>query len=100
MLPHNGRQPMRSISPFEGERRKSVHWRSPMDAEYRAIDADGHVIEPPGMWQAYIEEPFKSQAPRSVGAFSLLLNDKLAPKREGTNRVVYGGEEAKQLFLH
>jgi hypothetical protein len=50
--------------------------------------------------QEYFGEPFKSQVPRSVGPFSLLLNDKLAPKREGTNRVVYGGEEAKQLFLH
>lgn len=71
-----------------------------MPADFKVIDADGHVVEPHGMWHDYIEEPYKSQAPRSVGAFSLVVNDKIAPKREGTNRVVPEmGNETKQIFL-
>ena len=71
-----------------------------MYTDFDVIDADGHVVEPKGMWHDYIEESYKSRAPRSVGAFSLVVNDRIAPKREGTNRVVPEmGDETKQLFL-
>jgi hypothetical protein len=31
---------------------------------YRVIDADGHIFEPPDLFERYIEEPFKAIAPR------------------------------------
>lgn len=33
---------------------------------YRVISADGHTIEPPGMWQRYLPSAFQQQAPRLV----------------------------------
>jgi predicted TIM-barrel fold metal-dependent hydrolase len=30
------------------------------------VDADGHVIEPPGMWHEYLEERHRARAPRPV----------------------------------
>ncbi|MBM3221661.1 MAG: amidohydrolase [Candidatus Rokubacteria bacterium] len=33
---------------------------------YRIIDADGHVMEPPDMWQRYIDPAFRARAPRVV----------------------------------
>jgi predicted TIM-barrel fold metal-dependent hydrolase len=35
-------------------------------ADYLAIDADGHTYETPEMWSKYMEEPYKSRAPRLV----------------------------------
>ena len=52
------------------------------------IDADGHVIEPRGMWQEYIENRFKERAPRSAGPFTLVIDGQPSPKMEGTNRIV------------
>jgi uncharacterized protein len=31
--------------------------------EYRIMDADGHVVEPPGFWKEYLEPAFKDRAP-------------------------------------
>src|SRR5262245_17623706 len=31
---------------------------------YRAIDADLHLIEPPDLWEKYIEPAFKEMAPK------------------------------------
>jgi predicted TIM-barrel fold metal-dependent hydrolase len=33
---------------------------------FRIIDADGHVMEPAGMWERYIEPAFRARAPRLV----------------------------------
>jgi len=30
------------------------------------VDADGHVIEPPGLWAEYVPEPWRARAPRPV----------------------------------
>src|SRR5215831_5083900 len=54
---------------------------------YRVIDADGHVFEPPDLFERYIEEPFKKIAPRLVtdnqGYERLLVEGLLHPKPEG-----------------
>jgi len=34
--------------------------------DYRIISADGHVIEPPGMWEKYLPKQFRERAPRLV----------------------------------
>lgn len=34
--------------------------------DYRIISADGHTIEPPGMWERYLPSRFHAQAPRVV----------------------------------
>jgi hypothetical protein len=31
---------------------------------FRIIDADGHVMEPPDMWQRYIDPALRGRAPR------------------------------------
>ncbi len=33
---------------------------------FRIIDADGHVMEPVGMWERYIDPAFRARAPRLV----------------------------------
>jgi predicted TIM-barrel fold metal-dependent hydrolase len=37
-----------------------------MTGTYRIISADGHVIEPPGMWTTYLPKQFHDRAPRLV----------------------------------
>lgn len=32
----------------------------------RVIDADGHILEPPDLWERYIVPSFRAQAPRLV----------------------------------
>ncbi|OLC17849.1 MAG: hypothetical protein AUH29_00725 [Candidatus Rokubacteria bacterium 13_1_40CM_69_27] len=34
--------------------------------KFRIIDADGHVMEPPGMWERYIGPEYRDRAPRVV----------------------------------
>lgn len=36
------------------------------DATAAVVDADGHVIEPPGLWAQYVEERYRARAPRPV----------------------------------
>jgi predicted TIM-barrel fold metal-dependent hydrolase len=53
---------------------------------YRTIDADGHVTEPPDLWENYIDPAFRDQAPHFVtdpdGAERILVEDtvRLFPK--------------------
>ena len=52
-----------------------------MQQGYRVIDADGHVLEPPDLWERHIDPAFRHQAPRgfemmsarSDGALKVLL---------------------------
>jgi predicted TIM-barrel fold metal-dependent hydrolase len=37
-----------------------------MTVQYNAIDADGHVLEPPDLWTSFIDPKFREQAPRVV----------------------------------
>ncbi len=51
------------------------------------VDADGHVQEKYIRWEAYLEEPYRSQAPRVVkdnrGVDFLMVEGKLWPKPSG-----------------
>jgi predicted TIM-barrel fold metal-dependent hydrolase len=53
---------------------------------FRIIDADGHVMEPPGMWERYIDPAFRAQAPRVVarpdGRTGFLSAGTLSPRYE------------------
>jgi predicted TIM-barrel fold metal-dependent hydrolase len=42
-----------------------------MHHDYRVIDADGHVLEPPDLWERYIDPEFRSKAPRGVGVLGV-----------------------------
>ena len=35
-----------------------------MRHKYHAIDSDGHVLEPPDFWDAYIDPAFRDRAPQ------------------------------------
>jgi predicted TIM-barrel fold metal-dependent hydrolase len=65
---------------------------------YRIIDADGHVMEPRGMWERYIDPVFRDRAPRLVtgpgGHTRISVDGRLVPRREGTNRVSDAMQEA------
>ena len=58
---------------------------------FRIIDADGHVMEPRGMWERYIAPEFSSRAPRVVhaadGRTHISVADRLCPRPDGANRV-------------
>ena len=39
---------------------------TPGTRKYKIVSADGHTIEPPGMWERYLPDKFHAQAPRVV----------------------------------
>ncbi len=55
------------------------------------IDADGHVMEPAGMWERYIEPAFRDRAPRIVrdpsGVLHIDSDGRRCPRVDGVNRV-------------
>jgi predicted TIM-barrel fold metal-dependent hydrolase len=53
----------------------------------RIIDADGHVMEPRGMWEARIEPAFKARAPRIVKEARISVDGHLLPRPDGGNQV-------------
>ncbi len=42
-----------------------------MYKDYRVIDSDGHVMEPPDLWERYIDPEFRSQAPKGAGIMTI-----------------------------
>jgi len=58
---------------------------------FRIIDADGHVMEPRGMWERYIAPSLKDRAPRVVrladGGTRISVEGRLCPRPDGTNRI-------------
>lgn len=42
-----------------------------MHRGYPVVDADGHVLEPPDLWERHIDPEFRSQAPRGFGVLSV-----------------------------
>src|SRR5919197_203290 len=40
---------------------------------FRVLDSDIHIIEPPDLWERYIDAPFKHQAPRGFNEWVLDL---------------------------
>ena len=47
------------------------------------IDCDGHLVEPPDLWQHYLEGGLRAKAPRLVadrnGGTRIALEDRLYP---------------------
>ena len=37
-----------------------------MNAQPTIIDADGHIVEPPALWQEYVELAFRDRIPQVV----------------------------------
>ena len=51
----------------------------------RILDSDMHIMEPPDLWDVYVDAPYKQHAPRVVnvpsrGDFNLLLLDGKEPR--------------------
>lgn len=80
---------------------------------YQIMDADGHVVEPTGMWEKYLEPEFKARAPRKeeipggkttfgrvkvdgVEIFTKISDDMLADFERLTNK--YYGEYVAMGF--
>jgi predicted TIM-barrel fold metal-dependent hydrolase len=42
-----------------------------MYKDYRVIDADGHVMEPPDLWEKWIDAEFRAQAPTCSGIMTI-----------------------------
>jgi len=65
---------------------------------FRIIDADGHVMEPRGMWERYVDPRFRERAPRGVrdahGHTRLNVEGRLCPRPEGPNSIGPGMQEA------
>ena len=58
---------------------------------FKIMDADGHVMEPAGMWQRYIAPAFREHAPRIVrgadGRSRITVAGLPCPRDEGTNSI-------------
>ena len=50
-----------------------------------AIDADGHILEPPDLWERYIDPPFRDRAIR------------LYPGKDGLEVLEFGGRPSKYM---
>ena len=37
-----------------------------MTREYNVIDADGHILEPPDLWERYIEPKYRDHCPKLI----------------------------------
>src|SRR4051812_11385524 len=57
-----------------------------MPSRFRIIDADGHVMEPVGMWQRYIDPRFRDRAPRvervAGGSVRILVDGHVCPRSD------------------
>lgn len=63
-------------------------------AGFRVLDSDLHIIEPPDLWDRYIDAPFKHQAPRGFAEWVLDLrieiDGKLMPADVGHSGTARG----------
>src|SRR5262245_25268967 len=41
-----------------------ARWRQAMKNGFKVLDSDLHTMEPDGLWERYLDEPFKKFAPR------------------------------------
>jgi predicted TIM-barrel fold metal-dependent hydrolase len=67
------------------------------------MDADGHVMEPAGMWQRYIAAEFRDRAPRVVvgpdGRRRILVDGQPCPRVDGPNSISGAMREAFALRI-
>jgi predicted TIM-barrel fold metal-dependent hydrolase len=64
--------------------------------EYNVIDADGHILEPPDLWEKYIEPKYRAGCPRLVstedgGEIFVIEGDDAIDLGRGKKRVKFGG---------
>ncbi|MGH7934057.1 MAG: amidohydrolase family protein [Candidatus Binataceae bacterium] len=67
-----------------------------MDREYNIIDSDGHILEPPDLWEKYIDPKFREGCPKLVtfsdGAEIFRIEgDTAIDLGRGKKRVSFGG---------
>ena len=55
-----------------------------MNAQSTIIDADGHIVEPPALWQEYVELAFRDRIPQVVkddeGVERLKVEGRILPR--------------------
>jgi uncharacterized protein len=54
-----------------------------MHKDFSVVDADAHVMEPPDLWEQYIDPQFRSQAPKGYGTVSLEVLGQRMPDLTG-----------------
>ena len=69
----------------------------------KVIDADGHILEPPDLWQNYLEAKYKNHAIRmdtdEAGVEYLVVEDKPLPITRGIGPTAAGiGQPLKEIF--
>src|SRR5262249_41965900 len=57
---------LRSIYPGDWVPQEISLRRHAMKQGFKVMDSDMHIIEPPDLWQCYMEPEFKDQAPRGT----------------------------------
>src|SRR4051794_15778586 len=69
--------------------------------EYNIVDADGHLLEPPDLWERYIDPKFRDRAPHMVyedGMDVFVIEGReFGRMHGGLNRIgAYGERDGKQ----
>jgi hypothetical protein len=63
--------------------------------DYNVIDADGHILEPPDLWERYIDPKFREGCPKLVstedGEIFRIEGDDAIDLGRGKKRVKFGG---------
>ena len=52
---------------------------------FKVFDSDMHIMEPPDLWERYIDMRFKSRAPRGVTSGNVRDLRMIYPKKRLTN---------------
>src|SRR5258708_38835819 len=66
-----------------------------MGRVYNVVDSDGHILEPPPLWDDYIDPAFRDRAPKLVvdkdGKQRLLIEEQILGSRRGWAESAGGG---------
>src|SRR6266852_1897792 len=69
-----------------------------MGRVYNVVDSDGHILEPPTLWDDYIDPAFRDRAPKLVidkdGKQRLLIEEQILGSQQGMGGI--GGVGARQ----
>src|SRR5258708_39249060 len=74
--------------------------RKVMGRVYNVVDSDGHILEPPTLWDDYIAAAFRDRAPKLVvdkdGKQRLLIEEQILGSRQGMGGI--GGVGARRAW--
>jgi hypothetical protein len=63
--------------------------------DYRVVDADGHILEPPDLWERYIEPQYRETCPKLItledSEIFRIEGDDAIDLGRGKKRVKFGG---------